>query len=107
MTRTITITELECYPNLGGLENVVKSVRWTLNVVETINGNAETMSIGGGTEVAAADAAAFTPYESLTESQVTAWVEANTDMDALASHLVMRRTAELNVIPTATLAPPF
>jgi hypothetical protein len=107
MTKTITITELECYANINGLENVVKNVRWTMDVQETINGNTENMTIGGSTQVPAAEAEAFTPYDELTVEQVTAWVNENTDTDAIANHLVMRRTYELNIIPTTTPALPF
>jgi hypothetical protein len=107
MTKTIRINALECYPNLNGLENVVKNVKWTLTVEETINGNVETMSIDSTTQVPAADASVFTPYELLTAEQVTSWVNANTDTNALAAHLIARRNRELNVIATTTLAPPF
>ena len=107
MTKTITINNLECYPNLNGLENVVKNVAWTLVVEETINGNVETMTINGTTQLPAADQNAFTTFDNLTAEQVTGWVNANTDTDAIANHLVMRRTHELNIIPTTTLAPPF
>jgi hypothetical protein len=43
----------------------------------------------------------------LTAEQVTSWVNANTDTNALAAHLIARRNRELNVIATTTLAPPF
>jgi hypothetical protein len=107
MTKTITITELECYANINGLENVVKNVRWSMDVQETINGNTENMTIGGTTQVPEASVEAFTPYDELTAEQVVAWVTANTDTDAIANHLVMRRERELNTIPTTTLGLPF
>jgi len=107
MTKTITINALECYPNLNGLENIVKNISWTLIVNETINGNVETVSITGTTQVPEADSNTFTPFASLTAEQVVGWVNAYTDIDTLANHLVRRRTAELAVIPTETLAPPF
>jgi hypothetical protein len=89
MTKTITINNLECYPNLNGLENVVKNVAWTLVVEETINGNVETMTINGTTQLPAADQNAFTTFDNLTAEQVTGWVNANTDTDTLAKPVIV------------------
>lgn len=69
------ITGMACYPNEGGLTDVVFEVYWNL---EGTDGTFST-AMSGQTSVPAPDAQSYIPYADLTESVVLGWVDQYTD----------------------------
>lgn len=104
--RTIQILNLQCKPSYNGLTNVVESIIYRVTDTVTIN-EAEHEIIGSGiVSLPDPNPAEFTPFETLTEATVTAWVTANADIDGLVSRLTDQKRAQLNP-PVVSMTPPW
>lgn len=104
--RTIEIINLNCKPSVNGLTNVVESI--IFQVTDTVNINGTDYEVRGGNfvQLSEPNPAEFTPFESLTEATVTAWIQANSDIDAFVARLTDNLNARLNP-PTISLTPPW
>lgn len=67
-----------------GNENVVYSIQWQLNAVDS--SEEHTVSITGDFQVEY-DANNFIPYENLTKADVVGWLEAGLDVETIKSNL--------------------
>jgi len=67
-----------------GNENVVYSIQWQLNAVDS--SEEHTVSITGDFQVEY-DANNFIPYEDLTKADVVGWLEAGLDVESIKSNL--------------------
>lgn len=76
------ILSLECKPAVDDLTNVVQTVHWTVNGTNgTYSGSAY-----GAVNIPEADPASFTPYESLTEAEIIAWVKSLLGEETVAAY---------------------
>ena len=82
ITNTWSVSQLNCYPELDGEQDVVFTVHWTLNGTDgTYNG-----SVYGSVGVTLDPDAPFTPYADLTEAQVIGWVQDALGEEQVASY---------------------
>jgi hypothetical protein len=109
MTTDWKIEQLECKVSENGLSNVVYKIRWTYNVVDTINGKKYRSNKFGITNIAPPNPQSFTLYDKLTKEQVVGWI-----IDVLGTENVTLMTTELSnknnlkANPTIVgLKPPF
>jgi hypothetical protein len=72
------IERLDCAPSVNELSNVVRKIHWRLFASDGIN----TSDLYGDILLGDADPEDFTAYESLTEAEVVAWLEAAIDARA-------------------------
>jgi hypothetical protein len=79
---------LSAYPSYEGETDVVFTVHWVLNGTD---GNGHSGSVYGTVGVTYAAGTPFTPYASLTEEQVQAWV-----IDALGAEQVAEYEANID-----------
>jgi hypothetical protein len=71
ITNTWSVSQLNCYPELDGEQDVVFTVHWTLAGTD----GTYTGSVYGSVGVTLDPDAAFVPYASLTQAQVVGWVQ--------------------------------
>lgn len=94
---TWTVDGLECYPQVGGLGDVVFRVRWAMNGFDgTYNASVQSMQ-----DVPVPSGDAFTPYADLTETQVIQWV-----LDALGPEQVESFEADIVTQIAEMITPP-
>jgi hypothetical protein len=94
---TWTVDGLECYPQVGGLSDVVFRVRWAANGFDgTYNA-----SVQGVQNVPAPSENAFTPYPDLIEMQVIQWV-----LDELGAERVESFKADVATKIAEMITPP-
>ena len=82
ITNTWSVQQLQCYPEAGGLTDVVFSIRWQLDATDGTY-NAYVCSEVG---VTLDPNAPYTPYAELTEAQVAGWVQTTLGPDQLAEY---------------------
>ena len=71
ITYTWAILQMDAYPELNGMTDVVFTVHWTLTGIDgTYIG-----SVYDSTGVSLVEGSPFTPYADLTETQVIEWVQ--------------------------------
>lgn len=70
ITNTWSIVQLDAYPELNGVADVVFTVHWILNGTDGIS----TGSAYGSVGITIEPEVAFTPYADLTQEQVISWV---------------------------------
>lgn len=104
--RTITIQNMQVKPAVNGLTNVVETIMYRVTDTVTVNGESHEVVGGGVAHLTDPNPAEFTPYESLTEATVVAWVEANQNIDELVERLTQNLEARLNP-PVVTMTPPW
>lgn len=97
---------MKCTTSVNGLTNVVQSIMY--RVTDTVVINGETHEVLGSSTIQLPDPnpVEFTPFETLTEETVTAWVVANADIDAMMSRLTANLETRLNK-PTVVMTPPW
>lgn len=94
---TWTVDGLECYPQVGGLSDVVFRVRWAANGFDgTYNA-----SVQGVQDIPAPSEDAFTHFADLTETQVIQWV-----LDALGPEQVESFEADIATQIAEMITPP-
>lgn len=82
-TYTWVISQLECYPQHEGNQDVVFTIHWRRQVTDGTH-NAD---IYGSQSVTLNPDEPFTPYADLTEAQVIGWLEAAFGAETLASQV--------------------
>jgi hypothetical protein len=89
------IKNIYCYPTYQNLENVVFTIIW--DYVDDVY----SFSIPGSTDIPFNSENSYTPYESLTESQVLSWVEQYTSTAIIedAQTQIAFRIEEANKAP--------
>lgn len=107
MTTNWIIEKMNCKILENNLANVVYQVHWRYIKSDVINNQTYYVNNIGIVNIPSADPLSFTPYESLTKTQVLNWVQTElgqqfiTDMDD-------RLTAEIiNLSSRTLLDPPF
>jgi hypothetical protein len=73
---------MDAYPELDGETDVVFTVHWTLNGTDGTYAG----SVYGSVGVSLDEGSAFTPYASLTETQVIGWVQDALGEEQVASY---------------------
>jgi hypothetical protein len=106
MSKTITILNLQVKPSVDGLTDVVENVAYGVSATTLINNTEYSVNGGDIVTLPQPNPATFTPFESLTESEVVAWVEANADTDALVDRLIDQLEQQVNP-PIITRTPPW
>jgi hypothetical protein len=72
------VNTVDVYPTDEGHSNVIYNVHWRLNATDTevdAEGNPYTASVYGTQSLNTSDLSDFTDFDSVTSSQVQAWVE--------------------------------
>lgn len=82
MEYTWIISSLNAKIAEGDLSNVIETVHWRLQATD----GEHTADVYGSTGLEAPEAD-FIPYESLTQADIEAWLEAKLDVDALKAGL--------------------
>ena len=86
-TYTWVISQLECYPQHEGHDDVVFTVHWRRQATD----GTHYADVYGSQSVTLDPSAPFTPYASLTEAQVIGWLEA-----AMGAEIVAKMNAALD-----------
>ena len=95
---------LSAYPSHEGETDVVFTVHWVLNGTD---GNGHSGSVYGTVGVTYAAEKPFTPFASLTEAQVTAWVVESLGADRVAElEANIDDQIQQQVLPTVVNLPP-
>lgn len=89
---------MECVPAQDALANVVITAGWRCTASEIVNERAYQASAYGTVSLPAPDPQAFTAYDSLTESQVLAWIHAN-GVDAAAAEASLATQLQQQITP--------
>ena len=76
------ISQLECYPEADGHQDVVFVIHWRRQATD---GNGHNADIYGSQSVTLDPDAPFTPYADLTEAQVIGWLEDTMGAETLAA----------------------
>jgi hypothetical protein len=71
-TYTWSVTKLESFASINGLENAVGRVYWNLSGTDNVN----TVEVNGTVDLDLPDTEAFIAYSSLTQEQVIEWTKA-------------------------------
>ena len=71
ITNTWSIVQMDCYPEMDGVSDVVFTIHWNLTGTD----GTYTGSVYGSVGVTLSDGDTFTPYADLTEAQVVGWVK--------------------------------
>lgn len=82
ITNTWSVVQMDAYPELDGETDVVFTVHWTLNGTDGTYAG----SVYGSVGVSLDEGSAFTPYASLTETQVIGWVQDALGEEQVASY---------------------
>ena len=101
-TFTWAVTAMDCYPQEAGQTDVVFTVHWTLEGTD----GTYSASVYGTSGVTYTAGEPFTPYSSLTQSQVVGWVQAalgQEQVDALEANVAGQISAQAN--PTVVTPP--
>lgn len=83
-TYTWVISQLECYPEADGHQDVVFTVHWRRQATD---GNGHNADIYGSQAVTLDPDAPFTPYADLTFDQVVGWLEDAMGEETLAAQI--------------------
>jgi hypothetical protein len=81
------ICQMIVKPSENNLTNVVAKVYWRRQAIAEPNGVLNVYEEKGETDCPMPDASSFTNYDSLTESEVSSWIESIIDMKALDAKL--------------------
>lgn len=95
-TKQWVIAALDCKPTVDTMTNVVATIHWHKNATEIVDDKTYTASMYGACSIALPEAESFIAFESLTEAEVIAWVEAALDIAAIDSSLDAQLDAQKN-----------
>jgi hypothetical protein len=97
MEYSFRIKNIYCYPNYQNLDNVVFTVLWDYIGTD----NTYTFDVPGSTAIPFDQNNSYTPYENLTEVQVTDWINQYTESSVLdeAKALIAYRIQEASKPP--------
>ena len=96
-THNWVISQIECYPEKDGKQDVVFVIHWRRQATD----GTHTADVYGSQGVTLDPAAPFTPYAQLTQSQVEGWLE-----DAMGADKVAELDANLDKQIAALVNPP-
>jgi len=101
ITYTWGVVQLECYPEVANLTDVVFTVHWTLSATDGTYYGGAYGSIG-----VPAPTGAFTPYAALTVADVIGWVQSALGAEAVASYETgVAAQIEAQINPTVVTPP--
>jgi hypothetical protein len=83
ITNTWAVTQMDCYPEYEGQDDVVFTVHWTL---AGDDGEGHTGHVYGSCGVSLVVTDGFTPFADLTEAEVMGWVHDAMGVDGVAAH---------------------
>ena len=81
ITYTWGVVQLECYPEVVNLTDVVFTVHWTLSATDGTHGGYAYSAVS-----VPAPTGAFTPFAALTVAEVIGWVQSAMGAEAVASY---------------------
>jgi len=87
--KTITVINMEVIPSLDGMTDIVKNILFQVTDEVLINGVSYQIIGGDVVSLPIPNPSNFTPYDSLTESEVVEWIEENYNVDALVERLTV------------------
>jgi hypothetical protein len=94
------ISRLDCYPEQGGLTDVVSTIYWQCNGVD----GDYFVNPCGTVEVKLNPKASYTPYAELTQEQILGWVWANgVDKEAVELQVIQKIESLKNPVVSPTL----
>lgn len=97
---TWTVTQMDCYPQVGSETDVVFTVHWTCAGTDgTYNA-----SVYSTCAVPAPAPADFTPYDQLTQDQVLGWIWAN-GVDQAATEAAVEQQIQNQINPPVVTPP--
>lgn len=102
-TYTWVISQLECYPQHEGHNDVVFTVHWRRQATD----GTHFADVYGSQSVTLNPDAPFTPYANLTEAQVIGWLEAAFGDEQLASQIAALDKQIEDQINPPVLRPPL
>jgi len=98
------ISQLECYPEADGHQDVVFTIHWRRQATD---GNGHNADIYGAQAVTLNAEAPFTPYADLTFDQVVGWLEDALGPETCAAQIVALDTQIENQINPPVVTPPL
>lgn len=93
-TFTWTVSAMDCKVSEDGLSNVIQTIHWRYKLTDE-DYSAE---IYGAQKMPSPNPKSFTPYEEVTLSMVTEWLESEMDMDKIKENLINQIELEKNPI---------
>lgn len=108
-TYTWFVSQLVCYPEHGGQNNVAFKIIWRMNGAD---GKGHFGEAYGSTPLDISNLNPFTPFEQLTEAQVIGWLEATLGVDGVAAvkeivdNAISKQAIPPVVAPPLPWAPP-
>lgn len=103
ITYTWKITELSCYPEFEGQSNVIFNANWILFGTDGVT----ICQINGTQPLTYVAGSPFTPYSSLTQSQVVDWVKSAMGSDAVLANEKIVNDLVVETIVPETYQPPL
>ena len=82
ITNTWSVQQLQCYPEAGGLTDVVFNICWKLDATD----GTYTASVRSEVSLTLDPNAPYTPFAELTEAQVVGWVHNLIGSDKVAEY---------------------
>lgn len=101
------VTQLSCYPEHQGEQDVVVIVNWTLNGEDSFNGTRYTGYAFGSVNVEISPEEPFTPYADLTLDQVIGWVKNVLGAEKVAEYEASVANQIQNQINPPIVTPPL
>lgn len=96
-TITWTVTQMDCYPEVDGEQDVVFTVHWTCSGVETQGETTYNASVYSTQAVTVDSSEPFTPYNQLTQDQVLGWIwTSGVDKDATEAAVQQQINNQIN-----------
>ena len=86
-TKKWVIAALDCNPTVDTMTDVVSIIHWRKQATETVGDKTYTADMYGACKIGIADSESFTAFESLTETEVVAWLENTLDTAAIDTGL--------------------
>lgn len=103
ITKTWSITNLECYSEVAGEQNVVYTIGWLLTGTD----NVHLASIHGTVNIPINSSTPFTPYADLTQEQVIEWVKSALRAEQVAAYESNLTLQIQNLANPPTTTPPL
>lgn len=98
------LSQLDCYPEHEGRENVVFAVHWRRQATD---GKGHVADIYGVEAVNLPPSASFTPFDELTKEQVIGWIESCITVERIADiDAALARKIDAQINPPI-VAPPL
>ena len=103
ITKTWSITAVECYSEVAGEQNVVFTIGWLLTGTDGVH----LATIYGVVNIPISSGTPFTPYADLTEAQVIGWAQSAMGAEQVAAYEANLTLQIENLINPPVVTPPL